>query len=1049
MGLTFADPLWLLLIALALPIAWVGVRWKHAMSVARAWTCVGTRSVLVALVAMILAGAASVRETDRLAVIALVDVSESVRTFGDRFGDFGKDERAGDLSWAGAVQAWLRTIDEGRGPDDLLGVVLFDGGQIAIATPRSGPLTSTSLDFRAGSGTDLGGALRFAQALFPPDARRRIVLISDGNDTTGGLSREVERLASRGDAEGVTVDVIPITYRVTGEVLVEGVDAPERAQNQASVTVRVVLRSTGANSGRLEMLYNDRRIDINGSAPGSSRRVTLERGRNVIPVTVNLDDALIHNFEPIFTPDDPSTDGLVANNRGEAFTVTPGRGTVGVVTDLAQVGETQLVRTLEAAGIRAEAITPGELPTTLLGLHKYDLLVLDNVARPDIPETVQRNIVDYVRTLGGGLVMSGGNRSFGAGAWNNTLMEEILPVELDLPEQIITSSAAIAFVIDRSGSMGMNVMGGSRSQQEIANESTALAIRSLDPTDLVTVIAFSDWYEEVIPLSRNSDPDGSGALVRSITPGGGTEMYGALERAGELLENADASVKHIIVLSDGATQGRSAQRDIELGQRLHSMGITVSSIGIGDNDPQASESLRLIAANGGGTYYPVIDPNTLPRIFLKEIMVARTPSIRLGRYSPEILPSGSPLTQGLPASLRTLYGLNITQPKEDPLVTYALGTSVQGRPAPVLAHWYVGQGQVAAFTSGAGGEWAGDWLRPVSREYTTMWTRIARTIARPSGGSGYELTTQTRGDDVVLRLDAYDLSGEPVDLLTVDGALYAPDGTKRSLRLAQVGPGSYEAVVPAPERGSYTVALTPSKGGVVQGTVVGGVTRAVGPELANLRSDTNTLRRLAERTGGRLLSLNDPDADRVFDRSDLEPTRASTPLWPVLAGWALLVFVLDVGTRRIAWDRLLTREVVEQVREQTREVVKARSERAAGVVSGLRRSVKKAGRAAKTDERSPAPLRHRTMKDAKADHTSGASGADLEKAKEAARAREERRKAMRAKLLQELEGGKKSKAERPTKPEPTPKKKDEDRDTTSGLLAAKKRARERYRDEDA
>ncbi|MEM1424420.1 MAG: hypothetical protein AAGH64_10505, partial [Planctomycetota bacterium] len=88
MGLTFADPLWLLLIALVAPVVWAGLRWRHAMSVARAWACVGTRSVLVALVAMILAGAASVRTTDRMAVIAVVDVSESVRTFGDRFGAF-------------------------------------------------------------------------------------------------------------------------------------------------------------------------------------------------------------------------------------------------------------------------------------------------------------------------------------------------------------------------------------------------------------------------------------------------------------------------------------------------------------------------------------------------------------------------------------------------------------------------------------------------------------------------------------------------------------------------------------------------------------------------------------------------------------------------------------------------------------------------------------------------------------------------------------------------------------------------------------------------
>ncbi len=1039
MGLTFADPLWLLLALCVAPIVWVGLRWKHAMSVSRAWTCVATRSVLVALVAMILAGAASVRQTDRVAVIALVDVSESVRTFGNRFGEFGVDDRGQPLGWAGAINRWLETIDEGRGPDDLFGVVVFDGGQVAVATPRTGPLTGSSLDFSAGSGTDIGGALRFAEALFPPDARKKIVLISDGNDTSGTLSREIERLAAH-TGEGASVDVIPISYRVMGEVLVEGVDAPPRATTGSTVVVRVVLTSTGPASGALDLFYNKELVDLNGRSQGSSRPVRLVAGRNVIPLTIELSPGRVHNFEPVFTPDDPRTDGIASNNRGEAFTVTPGQGVVGVVSDAAATGETQLVRTLRAAGIRAESLTPAQLPTQLLDLFTYDLIVLDNVARPDISEQVQRNLVDYVQTLGGGLVMAGGDRSFGAGAWNNTPLEEILPVELDLPEEIITPSAAIAFVIDQSGSMSQSVLGGSRSQQEIANESTALAINSLDKSDLVMVVAFAGNHWVPVPLAKNENSALSGQVVRSIMPGGSTNMYPAIEAAGRALEGADANVKHIIVLSDGATQNRSAQMDLAIGQQMRRSGITVSTIGIGDNLQEASESLRLIAQSGGGTYYPVIDPNTLPRIFLKEIMVARTPSIKLGTFPPVYLNTGSPLIAGLPTDAPPVFGLNITQRKDDPLITYAMATLVENEPTPLLAHWYVGQGQVGAFMSGTQGEWIMDWLRPVWRGYAGMWTRIARTIARPAGGSGFELTTETVGDEIVLRLDAFETDGAPVDLLTVIGSVWSPDGQERAVRLAQVGPGSYEARVEAPEQGNYTVALTPQMGGATRGLVIGGVTRSVGPELANLRSDVNTLRLIAERTGGRRLSLETSTARELFDRTDLEPTRASTPLWPVLAVWALVVFVLDVGTRRIAWDRLLSREVVDQMREQTTVAVRARSERAAGVLSGLRSGVKKAERAAETP-RKRAPMRHRPVEKVTEEH---ADEQTLAKAKRAQQERDERRQAMRAKLLEEMgePGAKKRQAQ--AKPEPPKKADEKDEDTTKGLLAAKKRARDRF-----
>ncbi|MEM1424248.1 MAG: VWA domain-containing protein, partial [Planctomycetota bacterium] len=916
----------------------------------------------------------------------------------DRFGAFGNDARGRALTYPGAVAEWLGAIDDERGPDDLLGVVVFDGGQIAVATPRSGPLGGASIDFNAGAGTDIGGALRFAEALFPPDARKRLVLVSDGNDTTGSLSREIERLAP-GSATSVPVDVVPVVYSVDNEVLVEGVDAPPRVQPGAPVTVRVLLTSTGRTSGRLAMLYNDEQIDINGSEPGSSRSVELTSGRNVVPVTVRLSDARVHTFEPVFTPDNPDDDGVVANNRGEAFTVTPGRGKVGVVTELGAGTEPQLVRTLRAAGLEAEAVPPGQLPTDLLGLYTYDLIVLDNVARSDMTELVERNLVGYVRDLGGGLVMAGGDRSFGAGSWNGSDLEEILPLELDLPEDIITPSAAIAFVIDTSGSMQQNVLGGSRTQQQIANESTALAIRSLDPTDLVTVIAFDSNYYLSIPLSRNRDPEANAAIVRNFFPGGGTNMYPAIRAAGEQLRNADANVKHVIVLSDGATQDRSPMMDTQIGEELRRAGITVSTIGIGDNLQEASESLRLIAQAGGGTYYPVVDPNALPRIFLKEIMVVRTPSVRVGTFPIATVGDASVLTTGLPADAPPIFGINITQRKDDPLITYSMATSIDGEPTPLLAHWNVGQGRVAAFASGTQGEWVERWLRPVWHGYAGMWTRIARTIARPAGGSGYELTTEIVGDELVIRLDAYEASGEPVDLLTVTGRVYAPDGSDESVRLSQIGPGSYETRARAPEQGNYTVSLAPTMGGEPRAVVIGGVTRAVGPELANLRSDVDTMQRIAERTGGRRLRLDSPDARTLFDRADVQPSRASTPLWPVLAAWALVVFVLDVGTRRIAWDRLVTREVIEHVREQTATAVRTRSERAAGVVSGLRETTKRAERAQATP-RERAPMRHRPMDEAKRDHAKGKEGGGdaSEALARAKKAQDERRQALRAKM---------------------------------------------------
>ena len=67
------------------------------------------------------------------------------------------------------------------------------------------------------SATDIGSALRLATALFPDDSQKRIVLLSDGNDTTGGGQAEAALAASR----GVQIETRQIGPGDVNEVLVE------------------------------------------------------------------------------------------------------------------------------------------------------------------------------------------------------------------------------------------------------------------------------------------------------------------------------------------------------------------------------------------------------------------------------------------------------------------------------------------------------------------------------------------------------------------------------------------------------------------------------------------------------------------------------------------------------------------------------------------------------------------------------------------------------------------------------------------------------------
>ncbi|MFM9995985.1 MAG: VWA domain-containing protein [Phycisphaerales bacterium] len=951
LNLGFDQPAWLWLAAAALPIAWLGARWFASMSTVRRGSAVALRVLLVALIAGMLAGASAVRRTDRIAVIGVVDVSGSVRRFASAPG--GADARTADP--IEAARHFFAASIKARGPDDLLGLVVFDGRSVAVATPTRGDPTDRPLDAAMTEGTDIEGALRFAAALIPPDAAGRIVLISDGNETSGDAEGAAKELAGRASGRAAApVDVIPLAYSVERETVVEAVDAPPRAASESSITVRVTIFSTQGTRGTLFLSREGEPLDINGAAPGAGRRLELGPGRHVELITVELDASKRHRFRAVFEPDREETaesgeagqpgpresvavavgDTRPENNAGEAFTLTPGRGSVLILDGVGNGSPTGAGATLAAvlreSGLDVELLPPEAAPSHLLELLQHDLVVLQNVPVESVPLEFQELLSKYVREFGGGLVMVGGPDSFGAGGWHGSKVEPLLPVALDLPERLVQPDAAVIFVLDVSGSMRRPVMGTTLSQQEVANEAAALAVKSLDKKDLVGVIVFSDVESVLVPLGPNSDPDRTAQRILSLSPGGGTNMGPGLREAALQLRDAKAAVKHVILVSDGRSLGHETLPD--LAAEVHeSDGVIISTISIGDESDE--QTMDQMASRGGGTFYPVYNPTLLPKFFLKAVRIVRSPLVREAAFQPVLLPTPSPLTAGLDGP-PPLLGFNLTRRRPELTITHAMEAPTG---EPLLAHWTVELGRVAAFTSDAH-RWAEPWLDWPG--YRRMWTQIARIIARPPGTGGLELGTEVRGDTITLRLDAAGESGRPLDLLTVPATVYAPSGAETNITLTQTAPGLYVGETPARESGSYIVAVKPRLGAQLLPPVVGGVSVSSGVEYRRLSSNVGLLRRVAEATGGRVLALDDPAGAKLFDRSGLEPSEARTPLWRTLLVWTLLVLMLDVATRRIAWDRLVSREFGADVRRAVADSVRDRGDQAARTVSRLRGGTK-------------------------------------------------------------------------------------------------------------
>ncbi|MCK4871966.1 MAG: VWA domain-containing protein [Phycisphaerales bacterium] len=1021
----------LLVVLIGVPMIWLGLRSLH-MRPLRRWSAIVARLAVLTLLSMMLAGTALVRETNKATVIGVIDVSGSVRDFVRL--PHVPEEGYGDSSLA-YLRWWFRKAVADRGPDDRFGLIVFDGTTFAVAAPTAGEYADDQLDIRLVDGTNIEQAIRLAAAMFPPDATRRIILATDGNETTGdavaaaveaaggALASRTRSPADESYAARTPIDVLPLPYQVRREVIVESVDAPPTAPSESTITLRITLSSTDETTGILQVTREGRPVDLNGQRTGTGRRIRLRPGRNVELVEVPLSLSVVHRFEAFFEATTATADTLVGNNRGEAFTVSPGKGSVLIVDNNENPTGGTLENTLRRLAINTQRFPASSLPRDLLSLHKYDLIILNNVPAEQIPPAKQRAIAEYVSKLGGGLVMVGGVDSLGAGGWKGTPLEPILPVKLDLPEQLIIPTAAVAFILDNSSSMFHTVFGTGETQQQIANEGAALAIETLDKTDLVTVITFNNTAREVVPLTKNADPKQISHLVRSIAPSGGTRMYPALAMAHESLRDCEAQVKHVILLSDGRSMPGPFT---ELAKQMRNDHITVSTIAVGDDADDAT--LRDIADYGDGKFYRVHQPALLPRIFIKDVRVVRKPLVREIPFKPALLPSGSPLTTGL-STLPTLDGLVLTQAREDETVTLA---AVHPDGSPVLAHWNVELGQVAAFTSTADGEWASRWIQ--GEAYQKVWGQIARVIARPAASGDSELRVEITDGLLHIRLDAADRQGTPLDLLTVPGFVYPPTGDPVRVTLNQTGPGTYEATTRAEDAGNYVVALTPRKGNVRMAPIVGGANRAIGPEYGRLQSNEALLKRISDMTGGRLLALDDPYSAGLYDRSTRAPVYASQPIWMSLMWWCLGLLLLDIGTRRVAWDRYVSKAAAIEFTRRAAESVRSRGHEATATLGALR-------------TRSDQAESQRDSLAQDVDKLKGDGGVmkipkRQRKGEETpATGKPSARDVLDA--LRQLQHGPAA----PTQPTDSPEQDDEPRDasdTTSSLLEAKRRARARF-----
>ena len=561
-------------------------------------------------------------------------------------------------------------------------------------------------------------------------------------------------------------------------------------------------------------------------------------------------------------------------------------------------------RTAEKPPAGFRLLRPSDLPGDASGWLRAAVVVLDNLPADSLTERARDQLEDYVRRLGGGVVLMGGDRAFSAGGYVGTRLEQLSPLA-SVPPRPATHWMLLT---DGSGSMNQpTATGGSGTRWQAAAEAIVRLLPTLPPDDPVDVGSFAarvDWWSTGASAAETARRPLPPADRR---PGGPTGLVPAIDDAIRRHDPALPGV--LLLLSDtDATLDDAAA----LAARMKARNIRLYLLALGEG--QALEPLRRIAIESGGA---VVAQNDAGRWATAAAdLLAEASLTPVQRVAVAVRFTG-PMTT-TPGRTVTTWNRTFLKPRatelarlDDLPATRSIpgtpnaaspdGTSTDATtPAPretndptksdnvappLAAVWQAGEGRVAA---------AAFTLTDDER------SRFVDTVARPPHDPRFSIRWSTQGDEIRVRVDAIgtDSTSQPGYLnglaITLDRSAGSPaaastlptSDTGAHQRLQQTAPGRYELTIPA--SGVATVVTLRQGGEAIDRIALPG---RYAPEFDEIGINRAALDQLASQTGGRVIEA---DEDR---RITFPHSWQAISLSPWLAGAAAMLLLVTLVAR--------------------------------------------------------------------------------------------------------------------------------------------------------
>lgn len=795
-------------------------------------------------------------------------------------------------------------------PKDKLAVVSF--GQKAAVELSPQPASSTQFQEWTRpvgqDGSELLKAINEARSLIPPQTGGRILLLTDGRYTGADPILDAANQTSS----------VPIDYRIIerpklADAWIERLDVPDAVEPGQSFIITAWANVPKAGDVNYK-LYRGQTLIASGVKTCTAGRNSLTFRDKATADQIGAAAAINYTVE-ILTP---GSDAIKENN--SARTIVGVRKSKPIL-HLCAGGNSGFGKALKAGKLQIESKDPSEITVNLETLGQYSAVILENVEASRVTSQGLEAIRTWVERSGGGLLMTGGMKSYGLGGYFRSPVESIMPVSMELRKEHRKLSLALVAVLDRSGSMTMEV-GGGKTKMDLANLGVAQSLEILSGQDQLGVLAVDTSPHVVADLQSVEHRAELQHKIRTIrSEGGGIFVYQGLTAAVKMLSKAEAKTRHIILFADAADSEEPGDY-AELLDKCTKAGITCSVIALGSKVDSDAELLMDIAKKGQGECYFTNKAEELPRLFTQDTFTFTRNSFLDDPVDFEFTPLMSTVTAEIFNSAPALGGYNLTYLRPDSQLE---AVSKDEYKAPIVATRYAGLGRSACFTGQADGKYTGDF--GAWENYNALMASLVRWTAGEDSvlppdllltqkvvngvcqirlfmpeDSGEDSNTVSWSDAMLNHKPKVSIvrsvpgSGivqedEIIEMKRLDGSTLGVDvpiqGEERILAAVVFDSSSLstenkeKSADSAPDK---TVTLSPA-------------CRMYSPEYnfvggADVRSGETTLRRLAALTGGK----ERIDMSAVWQ--DIPPTQQLTPIFPFLLAAAIICFLLETFERR-------------------------------------------------------------------------------------------------------------------------------------------------------